>query len=128
MTNTAKKNIFIVDDDVLFAKMLSNCVSKNGQNTVRLFTTGEACLEALSENPDIIILDFYLNSVSKNAADGSQILETIKKRNSGIHVIMLSSQESYGTALKTIIKGAEQYVIKSKDAIDEIENIIKKLN
>ena len=128
MTNAAQKKIFIVDDDEMFTLMLSTQLRRNEQNTVRVFGTGEACLSALSENPDIILLDFNLNSVSKNAADGMQILQAIKKQNRHIHVIMLSSQESYGTALKTITKGAEQYVIKGKEAFEEIENIIRRLN
>ena len=128
MTNAAPKKIFIVDDDEMFTLMLSSQLKRNEQNTVKVFGTGEACLAALTEKPDIILLDFNLNSVSKNAADGMQILQAIKKQNHHIHVIMLSSQESYGTALKTITKGAEQYVIKGKDVYEEIENIIRKLN
>jgi two-component system OmpR family response regulator len=128
MTNAAPKKIFIVDDDDMFKLLLSTHLKRNENNTIRVFSTGEACLEALSENPDIIVLDYNLNSVAENAADGMQILQAIKKRNHRIHVIMLSSQESYGTALKTITKGAEQYVIKSKAALEEIETIIAQLN
>ena len=128
MTNAAPKKIFIVDDDDMFKLLLSTHLKRNENNTIRVFSTGEACLEALSENPDIIVLDYNLNSVAQNAADGMQILQAIKKRNHRIHVIMLSSQESYGTALKTITKGAEQYVIKGKAALEEIETIIAQLN
>ena len=128
MTNAAPKKIFIVDDDDMFKLLLGTHLKTNEQNTVLVFSTGEACLDALSENPDIIILDYHLNSVSQNAADGMQILQAIKKHNHRIHVIMLSSQESYGTALKTITKGAEQYVIKGNNALEEIENIIGQLN
>ena len=128
MTNSAPKKIFIVDDDEMFKLLLSTHLRRNEQNTVKVFSTGEACLDALSENPDIIILDYNLNSVAHNAADGMQILKAIKKQNHRIHVIMLSSQESYGTALKTITKGAEQYVMKGKAALEEIENIVARLN
>lgn len=127
MPNTLKKNIFVVDDDMMSARMLNLQLTRDGINTVKIFNTGEARLEALSENPDIIILDFYLNSVSKNAANGMQILQSIRKQDRRIHVIMLSSQESYATALITITKGAEQYVIKGKSAFDEIDEIIKGL-
>ena len=41
---------------------------------------------------------------------------------------MLSSQDAYGTALQTIRKGAEDYVIKDEDAFEKIVSIIDGLN
>lgn len=123
----ATKKIFLVDDDTMFAEMLREFLSRNAEYTVQVFYTGEDCVAALSQSPNVIVLDYYLNSVSKNAADGMKILEQIKKQNPNVHVIMLSSQESYGTALKTITKGAEQYVIKGKETFDEIANIITQM-
>ena len=89
------------------------------------FPTGEACLLCLDEAPDAVVLDYYLNSKEKNAANGIDILKEIKKRHHAIPVIMLSSQESYGTAVKTIRFGAVHYVIKGQDAFEEIFQLIK---
>ena len=122
------KKIFVVDDDAMFAEMLREFLARNVGYSVLVYNTGEDCVAAISQNPDVIILDYYLNSVSINAADGMKILEQIKKQKPNVHVIMLSSQESYGTALKTITKGAEQYVIKGKEAFDEIANIISQMD
>ena len=49
-----------------------------------------------------------------------QILESIRKMDAHIKVIMLSSQEAYGTALQTISKGATEYIIKDEDAFEKI--------
>jgi hypothetical protein len=38
---------------------------------------------------------------------------------------MLSSQKSYGTAIKSIMYGAVYYVIKGQDAFEEIFDVIK---
>jgi len=92
---------------------------------VHVFSTGEECLKHLLENPEIIILDYYLNSIQKDATNGMEILHVIKKHYPGIHVIMLSSQEHYAIALQTIQQGAEQYVVKDETAFDKIAELIK---
>ena len=122
------KSIFIVDDDELFTDMLANYLAKNPLYTIRTFNTGEACLPELQQHPDIIILDYSLNSIFKDAANGLQILEAIRKLDKHVHVIMLSSQERYGIALQTIAKGAEQYVVKGTEAFKEVADIIRQLN
>ncbi len=118
--------IFIVDDEPLLAEMLSDYLKEEyaGFNIIS-FPTGEACLKNLHKSPDAIILDFYLNSKEKDAANGIDILKEIKKQNTALPVIMLSSQKSYGVATKTIMYGAVHYVIKGEDAFNEIYELIK---
>ena len=92
---------------------------------IQSFPTGEACLQHLDDQPDIVILDYYLNSKEKDAANGIDILKEIKRRNKALPVIMLSSQKSYGTASQTVMYGAMHYVIKGQDAFEEIYQLIK---
>ena len=101
-----EKLIFIVEDDEMMSEMLLDYISNNAMNKVRAFGTGEECLQNLNQNPDVIILDYNLNMVEPDAANGLVILEQIKKIDNNICVIMLSSQEQYGKALQTIVKGA----------------------
>ena len=82
-------------------------------------------MQSLDEQPDAVVLDYYLNSKEKNAANGIDILKEIKRRDKAIPVIMLSSQKSYATASQTIMYGAMHYVIKGQDAFDEIFQLIK---
>ena len=118
--------IFIVDDEPLLSEMLSDYLSdKDSRYTIQAFQTGEACLAQLDANPDAVVLDYYLNSREKDAANGIDILREIKKRNKALPVIMLSSQKSYATATQTIMYGAVHYVIKGQDAFQEIYQLIK---
>lgn len=119
------KNIFIVDDDDLFSSMLSDYLTKTRGLRISVFSTGEECLSELYQNPFVVILDYNLNSVDKNAANGMAILEQIKIAHPTTHVIVLSSQSSYGVAASIIAKGAEQYIIKDADAFKNIEAMIK---
>jgi two-component system OmpR family response regulator len=118
------KKVFIVDDDELFATMLTDYLSKNKNLRVLHFSTGEECLNEMSQGPDIVILDYNLNTVDKLAANGIAILEQIKKVSPHIHAIMLSSQPNYGVAASSISKGAEQYVMKDETAFENISAII----
>ena len=118
------KKIFIVDDDPMLTEALTDYLTPKMPHKIISFSTGEECLNHLYEEPDIIILDYYLNAVQKDAADGMQILQTIKKVSPKTHVIMLSSQERYAVAMQTIQKGAEQYVIKDEDAFEKIAEMI----
>ena len=118
--------IFIVDDEPLLSEMLTDYLKEQYEGfNIKSFPTGEACLQSLNEKPDIIILDYYLNSKEKDAANGIDILKEIKKDNKALPVIILSSQKSYGTASQTIMFGAMHYVIKGQAAFEEIFQLIK---
>lgn len=124
MDYTKPKKIFIVDDDMMLTEALKDYLTRKVAHDVRIFSTGEECIQHLNENPDFIILDYFLNSVQKDAANGMEILQVIKKNFHHIHVIMLSNQERYSIALQTIQKGAEQYVIKDEAAFEKIAAMI----
>jgi len=118
------KKIFIVDDDTMLTEALKDYLTRKTLNEIHIFNTGEECLKYLTEKPEFIILDYYLNSIQKDAANGMEILQVIMKHYPDIHVIMLSSQDHYAIALQTIQKGAEQYVIKDENAFEKIASMI----
>ncbi len=126
MHSKIAKKIFIVDDDQLQTTMLEDYLTREIKHHVTTFTTGEECIKHLDDQPDIIILDYNLNSVYNGAANGIKILEHIKKMDHAIRVIMLSSQEDYGVALLTVTKGAEDYIIKDDEAFEKIAEICAK--
>ena len=122
----SQPEIFIVDDEPLLTEMLTDYLKEQDSSlAVKSFPTGEACLQCLDQNPDLIVLDYYLNSKEREAANGIDILKAIKKKNKALPVVMLSSQQSYSTAVKTIGHGAIHYVIKGQDAFQEIYTLIK---
>ncbi|MCK9414760.1 MAG: response regulator, partial [Prolixibacteraceae bacterium] len=86
--------------------------------------TGEQCLENLSHNPDIIVLDYYLDSIDKNAINGIQTLDKIKAVNSNIPVVMLSSQDKIDVAIECMHHRAFDYVVKSETAFMRLQKII----
>ncbi|MDG1332866.1 MAG: ATP-binding protein [Crocinitomicaceae bacterium] len=116
---------FIVDDDEMLTMAMSDHLTKDTAHDISVFHTGEEAVKNLNENPDVVILDYFLNTIDKDAANGLEVLKAIKQHLPNTQFIMLSSQESYGTAAQTIQHGAEQYVIKDEDAFDKIAKLIR---
>ena len=116
--------LFLVDDDALFLKSLEIDFLNNGDFAIKTFATGELCLEHLSNNPDIIILDYYLDSIDKNAMNGIETLDKIKSILPDIPVIMLSSQDKIDVAINCMHHNALDYVVKSETAFMRLQKII----
>src|SRR4051812_20450057 len=108
MSRKIIKKVFIVDDDEMMSMALEDYLTQNTLHEIHLFTTGEDCIKNLRLQPDIIILDYNLNSVQKEAANGMKIMEAIKKLNRDIPVILFSSQDAYSVALQSINRGATE--------------------
>jgi DNA-binding NtrC family response regulator len=128
-TGNRPKRICIVDDDEMLSMMLEDHLAKNPSYFIETFPTGEDFLTVLEEDgiPDMIILDFNLDSIQPEAMNGLEVLKKIKSHDRTIKVVMYSSQEQYGKALQTISTGAVEYIIKDKDAFSKIERILKGL-
>ncbi|MGA2406544.1 MAG: response regulator [Bacteroidales bacterium] len=124
MTNEKKTLLFLVDDDVLFLKSLEIEFAQSTETTIQTFATGELCLENISQNPDVVILDYLLNSVDKNAIDGLETLDRIKTANPQIPVIILSAQDKIEVAVNCMKHQAFDYIVKSETAFIRLQKAI----
>lgn len=119
-----KIKIFLVDDDVVFLKSLEIDFLQSADFTVETYTTGELCLENLSHNPDVIVLDYFLDGIDKTAMNGILTLDKIKAVNPDISVVMLSSQDKIDVAIECMHHRAFDYVVKSETAFLRLQKII----
>lgn len=122
MADSHARKIFLVDDDPMHLQMLKDHLSSKLNVDITTFSTGEDCLANLDKKPDAIILDYYLNSVEKNAANGIEILKKIKAVSPETEVVMLSGQEKIEIAVETMASGAFDYVIKNESSFLRTEN------
>jgi DNA-binding NtrC family response regulator len=122
--NNDRIKLFLVDDDALFLKSLEIEFLNHADFTVEAFATGELCIENLSHNPDVIILDYCLDGIDKNAMNGIDTLDKIKAYNSDIPVVMLSGQDKIEVAINCMHHKAFDYVVKSETAFMRLQKII----
>ncbi len=119
-----KIKLFLVDDDALFLKSLEIEFLGHADFIIETYPTGESCVANLSHNPDVIILDYQLNGISKDAINGIETLDRIKSFNQDIPVVMLSSQDKIDVAISCMHHRAFDYVVKSETAFVRLQKII----
>ncbi len=105
-----EKLVFIIDDEESISKMLVHWVKNQWNYNCKTFINGTDALNALSDDPDLILLDIMLPDIN-----GNEVLSKIKARNKQIPVIMLSAQGSVEVALESIRLGAFDYFPKPID-------------
>ncbi|HEY0029392.1 MAG TPA: SpoIIE family protein phosphatase [Bacteroidia bacterium] len=123
--------VFVVDDNPVFSLALKGTIETAFQNRlvkIHLFETGEKCMSRFYElMPELIVLDYNLNSVSPDAANGLEILNEIKQKDLQTSVIMLTNNDHIEVALKSYQYGIADYIIKGQDQFSKITQSIAKI-
>ena len=122
--NGEKVKIFLVDDDLLFLKSLELEFLESGDFMMETFATGELCMQSLTHDPDVIVLDYLLDGIDQNAMNGIETLDRIKAYNPDIPVVMLSAQDKIDVAIACMHHRAFDYVVKSETAFTRLQQII----
>ncbi len=122
--NEEKIKLFLVDDDAVFLKSLEIEFLQHGDFIIETYATGELCVDNLSHTPDVIILDYHLDGIDKNAMNGIDTLDKIKAFNQDIPVVMLSSQDKIDVAINCMHHRAFDYVVKSETAFVRLQKVI----
>lgn len=125
MTNNENKiKLFLVDDDAVFLKSLEIEFLQHADFEIETYTSGELCLKHLNKNPDVIILDYHLDGIDKNAMNGLETLIQIKALYPKMPVVILSSQDKIDVAVNCMHHKAFDYVMKSETAFMRLQKII----
>jgi DNA-binding NtrC family response regulator len=81
----------------------------------------------MNQNPQIVVLDFHLNSHLPDAQNGVEVLKRIKEVSPASQVIMLSGQDKLEVAVESMKYGAYDYVVKGETAFSRMENVINNI-
>ena len=130
-TNTLRL-LYIVEDNEMFAETVKLGLENTPNTTVKVFYTGEKMLAHLvekKETPDVVILDFFLNSSVTDAKNGDLILTEFRKyyREKGQiapSVIMLTASKDINSAVSLLKKGAKDYIIKDDSFFNNLSKSI----
>ena len=126
MNESRNIQVVIIEDDLNMTEMLKDFFgSKFPSAQITTFKTGEEALNGIFKEPDLVVLDYHLDSMNPTALNGLQILERLKIRYSSIQVVFLSSQESTEIAANTVKYGAFDYILKNQQAFHRLEVVIR---
>ena len=92
---------------------------------VKSYFSGEECIDNLSLNPDLIVLDYYLGDEDSGSMSGMETLSRIVDKNTDFNVIILSREKNPELIQKFIRTGAKEYVIKDDYFIDTLIETIE---
>ncbi len=119
--------IFLVDDNELFAYMLAESLTHQYGFEIRVFHRGEDMLPHMEERPDIILLDYQLNSLYLDSLNGGQILKLVKKFPFHTYVVMVSSHEDLENSLRLLELGASDYIFKNTECVEQTAKTLLQL-
>ena len=121
--------IFIVEDNPAYANTLELFIKSTFPSVkeVKVFPVGETCLLELNKNPDLIIIDYFLDTKYYDAESGLEIIRKIRIQKPEMNIVVLSSQKDIDVALESVKKYYCSYVQKDEQACARIEEIINEM-
>lgn len=119
MKNEQAFNIFVVEDNEWYNKLLVHTLSLNPEYTVKSFFSGEEMLKELTAAAHVITLDYRLPDTT-----GDVLLTKIKEISPNTEVIIISEQSDITTAVELLKLGAYDYLVKSEDIRDRLWNSV----
>lgn len=127
MSEAARLNFLLVDDEPLICEMLKDILIDLEYNVIGQANNGTSAIEkAALLKPDIVFLDINMPEIN-----GLDALASIKTRNKNIIVIMVTANSDISTVQQAIRTGADGYILKpfnTQQIIRAIEKALAKRN
>ncbi len=101
------KNILLIEDDLIFSKLLKNFLEKNGYRVEAAHKAAEAYKLMQATKFDLAIIDFRLPDDT-----GLNVLEWIKNHCLETLAILMTRYSDVRTAISSIKLGALDYIVK----------------
>lgn len=113
--------VFIVEDNDMYAEAMKQALQNEGYD-LQVFHSGQAFLNELHQDPEIVILDHSLPDIT-----GLELLKQTLAAVPGAMAIVVSGQEEVSVVVEAYQHGARHYIIKNEKALIELKNAVKNL-
>ena len=118
--------IFMVEDNELFAETLAISLRNLGY-VVRTFRSGEQMISSWEVDPDIILLDFYIESKLGVAMNGDKILRFIRRISKSLPVVFLTSNADIDNATLLLKLGAVDFIPKDEYLLPNLQKTLHQI-
>jgi two-component system phosphate regulon response regulator PhoB len=111
----SQPTVLVVEDEPAQREVLAYNLEAEGFRVVKAENGEDALMSVAEENPDIIVLDWMLPSVS-----GIEVCRQLKTRNEtrGVPIIMLSARSEEVDKVRGLETGADDYVVKPYSLVE----------
>ena len=106
-SNYDKKKILIVDDEKPIVEILTYNLRKEGYETIEAYDGEQAITLALTQKPDLILLDIMLPKV-----DGLTVCKRIRHTLTNVPILILSAKDEEIDKILGLELGADDYITK----------------
>ena len=108
--------IFVIEDSEIVSELMAYNIEKKFEAHVLIFGTCEGAMRKLIwMKPDLILLDYNLDSYKPNMMNGLLFLKEMKRNGLKIPVIILSGQREKAISVALLKLDAVDYVSKNDD-------------
>ncbi len=115
--------VLIVEDDEGLNRLIQKAISGRGFRTERASNSLEV-IEKIKKNPDmILLLDYMLPDTT-----GKQIIERLAYEGYKVPFVIMTGHGDERVAVEMMKLGARDYVIKDKDFIEILSEVVKKIS
>ncbi|HEY8449729.1 MAG TPA: response regulator [Bacillota bacterium] len=117
------EKVLVVDDEPPIAEILRFNLEREGYQVITAYDGEQAVQMALSELPDVVVLDIMLPGI-----DGFEACRRIRRR-SAVPIIMLTAKEAERDKIHGLDLGADDYVTKPfspQELIARIKAILRR--
>lgn len=115
--------VLVVDDEKPIVDIVKINLQKNGYNVIEAYDGNEAVAKALSEEPDLILLDVMLPG-----QDGFSVCKKIRET-SAVPIIMLTARDEEVDKILGLELGADDYMTKPfsiRELIARVKAILRR--
>ncbi|MES2514821.1 MAG: response regulator [Bacteroidota bacterium] len=121
--------IFVVEDNPVYAKTLESFIKSNFPEVkeVKVFPVGETCLLELHRDPDLIIMDYFLDTKYFDAETGLEIIKKIRIERPETNIVILSSQSDIEVVVEATKTYHCTYIRKDEGAFERVGEVIREI-
>lgn len=122
MKTASSIRIFLVDDDPFCLELYRHMLTNLGQHDIHLFCNSQDCLDSLSLDPDLVVLDNQMAPFN-----GVDTLKKIKHVAAGTQVVIISGDAGDLPATRVFEHGALALIAKSELSEERLRVILDKV-
>ncbi len=118
------KNILLIESNGIHAELIQkSLLSGFGKIRITTVTSTEKALDALNNRKfDLILSDYYLPG-----SKGDGHIKKLIKKAPNIPIVVITGQGDEKIAARTIKAGVEDYIVKTREALEILPNILQRV-